>query len=168
MGFINIEVNHGSRPMRQLSEEESKAHVVGLVLAQMYSLRKGTELFGEKAEQATMTELSQIDDFERYRPLHKHEISEQDRRDALESMIKVTEKRADEEGHRKIKSRIVADGSKQRSYEGYEKSDGSSPTARTDNVIMTGVVDAHERRNIAIIDVENAFLQSPCTLRCPC
>ena len=25
---------------------------------------------------------------------------------------------------------------------------------------MTGVVDAHERRNIAIIDVENAFLQS--------
>ena len=25
---------------------------------------------------------------------------------------------------------------------------------------MTGVADAHERRNIAIIDVENAFLQS--------
>merc|ERR1711966_624925 len=43
---------------------------------------------------------------------------------------------------------------------GYEKSDGSSPTARTDSVIMTGVVDAHERRNIAITDVENAFLQS--------
>ena len=75
-------------------------------------------------------------------------------------MIKATEKRADEEGHHKIKSRMVADGSKQRSYEGYEKSDGSSPTARTDSVIMTGVVDAHERRNIAIIDVENAFLQS--------
>ena len=107
-----------------------------------------------------MTELSQIDDFETYRPLHKHELSKQDRRDALEPMIKVTEKRADEEGHCKIKSRMVADGSKQRSYEGYEKSDGSSPTARTDSVIMTGVVDAHERRNIAIIDVENAFLQS--------
>ena len=144
----------------QMTSEESEAHVVGLVLAQMYSLRKGTELFGEKAEQATMTELTQIDDFETYKPIHKHELSEQDRRDALESMIKVTEKRADEEGHRKIKSRMVADGSKQRSYEGYEKSDGSSPTARTDSVIMTGVVDAHERRNIAIIDVENAFLQS--------
>ena len=25
---------------------------------------------------------------------------------------------------------------------------------------MTGVIDAHERRNVAIIDVENAFLQS--------
>ena len=84
--------------------EESKVHVVGLVLAIMYSLRKGTELFGERAGQATMTELTQIDDFETYKHVHKHELSEQDRRDALESVIKVTEKRADGEGHRKIKS----------------------------------------------------------------
>ena len=126
----------------------------------MYSLRKGTEVFGEKAEQATMTELTQIDDVETCELIHKHELSVQDRRDALDSMIKVAEKQADEEGHHNIKSRMVADGSKQRSCEGYEKSDGSSPTARTDSVIMTGVVDAHERRHIAIIDVENAFLQS--------
>ena len=33
-------------------------------------------------------------------------------------------------------------------------------SGRLPSVIMTGVVDAHERRNIAIIDVENAFLQS--------
>ena len=72
----------------------------------------------------------------------------------------MTEKQADEEGRRKIKSRMVANGSKQRSYEGYEKSDGSSSTARTDSVIMAGVVDAYERQNIAIIDAENAFLQS--------
>ena len=103
-GFINIEVGQGARPLRQMNDKECKAQVVGLILAQMYSLRKGTELFGEKAEQATMTELSQIDDFETYRPLHKHELSKQDRRDALESMtIKVTKKRADEEGRRKIK-----------------------------------------------------------------
>ena len=37
---------------------------------------------------------------------------------------------------------------------------GSLPTARTDSVIATGVIDAHERMDIAIIDVENAFLQS--------
>ena len=85
-----------------------------------------------------MTELPQIDDFETYKLLHKHELGEQDRRDALESMIKVTEKRADEEGNHKIKRRMVPDGSKQRSYEGYEKSDELSPTARTGSVIMTG------------------------------
>ena len=156
-GFINTAVGQRAPPLRQMNDEECKANVAGFVLAQMYSLRKGTELFGEKAEQATMTELAQIDNFETYRSLHKYELSEQDRRNALESMIKVTEKRADE-GHRKIKSRMVADGSKQRSYKGYEKSDGSSPIAWTDSVIMTGVIVAHEHRNIAVVDVENAFL----------
>ena len=67
-----------------MNEDECKAHVVGLILAQMYSLKKGTELFGEKVEKATMTKLSQIDDFETHRPLHNHKLSGQDRRDALE------------------------------------------------------------------------------------
>ena len=65
-GVINVDVSKGAKPLRQMNEEESEAHVMGDVLSQMYILRKGTELFGEKAEQATMTELSQIDDFETY------------------------------------------------------------------------------------------------------
>ena len=77
-GFINIEVGQGARSLRQMNEEECEAHVVGIILAQMHSLKKGTELFGEKAEKATMTELSQIDDFETYFPLHKHKLSKQD------------------------------------------------------------------------------------------
>ena len=74
--------------------------------------------------------------------------------------MKITEKRENESGTQKIKGRMVADGSKQRSYEGYEKSGGSSPTVRTDSVIMTGVIDAYEHRDVAIIDVQNDFLQS--------
>ena len=109
-GFINIDVNQGTPPSRPMNNEECKTHVVGLVLVQMYSLRKGLELFGEKAEQATMTELSQIDDFETYRPLHKHKLSKHERRSALESMIKVTKKRADEVDNGKIKSSMIADG----------------------------------------------------------
>ena len=54
----------------------------------------------------------------------------------------------------------MTDGSKQRSYEGYETSNRSPPTANTDSVSMTGVIDAHGRRNVAILDTENAFLQS--------
>ena len=49
--------------VRTVNNKECEAHALGLVLAQMYSFSKGAELFGEKAEQATMTELSQIDDF---------------------------------------------------------------------------------------------------------
>ena len=112
-----------------------------------------------------MKELSEIDQFKTYKPVHKHKLSHEDRRRALESMMKISEKREDEIGNRKVKGRMVADGSKQRTYEGYEKSDGSSPTARTDSVIMTGVIDAHERRDVAVIDVQNAFLQSKNNLR---
>ena len=59
-----------------------------------------------------------------------------------------------------IKARNVADGSKQRTYEGYEKKDGASPTVLTESAFLTGVIEARERRAMAIIDVANAFLQA--------
>ena len=159
-GVINIEVDRGAPPHRAMTEEECASHVVGLCLANMYNPRKGTELFGKRADEAVVNELTRIDEFETYEPVHKRNLSAEDCDRALESMMKVTEKRADEQGNRRVKGRFVADGSKQKSYEGYEKSDGSSPTARTDSVIMTRVIDAHERRHVAMADVENAFLQS--------
>ena len=59
-----------------------------------------------------------------------------------------------------IKARQVADGSKQRTYDGYDKKDRASPTVLTESVFLTGVIDARERRAQAIIDVANAFLQA--------
>ena len=46
-----------------------------------------------------------------------------------------------------VKARKVADGSKQRTYNGYEKSDGSSPAVITESIFLIGVVDARERRS---------------------
>ena len=43
-------------------------------------------------------------------------------------------------------------------YDGYNKSDGLLPTVLTEIVFLTGVVDAHEMRAIAILDIANAFL----------
>ena len=57
-----------------------------------------------------------------------------------------------------IKARKVADGSKQRTYDGYDKLDGSSPMVATDSIFPTGVVDAAEMRVVAILDIANAFL----------
>ena len=72
-GLIHLEVGQGGPPPRPMNEEECKSHVVGLVLAQMYSLKKGTKNFGEKVDEATLKELSQIDDFKTYKLLHKHD-----------------------------------------------------------------------------------------------
>ena len=54
----------------------------------------------------------------------------------------------------------MAYGSKQQTYDGYDKSDGLSPTVLTDSIFITGVVDAHEKRAIAILDIANAFLHA--------
>ena len=59
-----------------------------------------------------------------------------------------------------VKARKVADGSKQRTYDGYEKSDGSSPTVITESIFLIGVVDARERRAQAVLDIANAFLHA--------
>ena len=67
----------------------------------------------------------------------------------------ITEKRNGD-----IKARKVADGSKQRTYDGYDKSDGSSPTVATYCIFLTGVIDAKEQRAIAILDISNAFLHA--------
>ena len=72
---------------------------------------------------------------------------------ALEALFFLTEKR---DG--RIKGRKCAVGSKQRTYDGYDKSDGSSPTVQTDSILLTGVIDAHERRDVATMDIGSAYL----------
>ena len=67
----------------------------------------------------------------------------------------ITEKR-----NRDIKARKVADGSKQRTYDGYDKSDVLSLTVLTDSIFFTGVVEAHEKRAIGVLDISNAFLHA--------
>ena len=95
-----------------MTEEECESHVVGMVLANMYNLRKGTKLFGERADEAVPKELTEIDQFETYKLVHKHKLPQEDHKKALESMMKITEKREDKAGNQKIKGRMVADGSK--------------------------------------------------------
>ena len=82
-------------------------------------------------------------------------LTMEDRRKALASLMFITENR---NGY--IKARKVADGSKQRTYDGYDKSDGSSPNVLTYNIFLTGVVDAHEKQAILILDIVNAFLHA--------
>jgi hypothetical protein len=71
----------------------------------------------------------------------------------LESHIFLKEKR---DG--KIKGRTVAGGNKQRDY--ISKEDASSPTVTTGSVVLTCVIDAKEERDVAVIDIPNAFTQT--------
>ena len=55
-----------------------------------------------------------------------------------------------------IKGRTCAVGSKQRAY--IKKEDATSPTVSTEAVLITGVIDAYEERDVATADVPSAFL----------
>ena len=79
----------------------------------------------------------------------------EDRRKAHASLMFIDEKRNGD-----IKARKVADGSKQCTYDGYDKSYGLSLTVSTDSIFLTDMVDAREKLAIAILDIANAFLHA--------
>ena len=82
-------------------------------------------------------------------------LTYQERKYDLDSLLFITEKRNED-----IKARKVAVGSKQRTYDGYDKSNGLLLTVNTDSVFLTGVIYAHERRAVAMLDIEDAFLHA--------
>jgi hypothetical protein len=51
-----------------LSPEEIDSHVLGVILANQYNLKKGKELFGKRVNEAVMAELIEIDGLETYEP----------------------------------------------------------------------------------------------------
>ena len=115
-----------------MTEEQSDAHIVGVIFAQHFRLKKGLELFGEKADVAVQKELSQIHQMDTYEPVHKSDLTFEDRKKALASLMFITEKRNGD-----TKARTVADGTNQRTYDGYDKSDDSSPAVATDSIFLT-------------------------------
>ena len=110
-----------------------------MVLVNQYNLKNGQQLSGDRADDAIMKELDQVDELETFAPEMAKDLSAEDKRKALESLVLISEKRTGE-----IKGRIVVNGSKQRTYDGYEKTDGSSPTVTTDIIFLTGLIEAKE------------------------
>ncbi len=57
-----------------------------------------------------------------------------------------------------LKAQQVTGGNKQRGY--IMKEDASSPTISSEAVMLTCVVDANENREVVIVDIPNAFIQT--------
>ena len=57
-----------------------------------------------------------------------------------------------------IKGRSVAGGNKQHDYISNE--DASSPTVSTEAVLLSCIIDAEEERDLDLIDIPNAFIQT--------
>ena len=51
---------------------------------------------------------------------------------------------------------MVARGNKQRNH--VKKTDATSPTAALESILLTATIDAKEGRDVAIVDILNAFV----------
>ena len=58
----------------------------------------------------------------------------------------------------KIKGQTVAGRNKHRSC--IPKEEASSPTVANKSVLLTCIIDAEENRDVAVIDILNAFIQT--------
>jgi hypothetical protein len=127
-------------------------HILGVVLAEQSSINKGIRLFGDMAKDSITKakELQQLHDYVTYRPVHAHELTPEEKKQALASLIFLTEKRCG-----RIKTRACVNGSTQRDYIPKEKT--ASLTVMTDSVMITSAIDAHEGRVVATLDIPGAF-----------
>lgn len=122
------------------------------VMLAQYNLKRGLELFGDAATDAVTTEMKQLHDRKTIRPRYARELSLEDKRKALGYLMFLKEKRCGT-----IKGRGCADGRKQRLYK--TKAETSSPTVRTESLMLSCAIDAKERRSVLTCDIPGAFMQ---------
>jgi hypothetical protein len=124
---------------------------------QTYSLKQGIKKFGEQGIKAVHKEMKQIHDRVVFKPISIEKITILKRKRAVESLIFLTEKRDET-----IKARVCANGSTQRAY--IARGEASSPTAASEAILITGVIDAKQNRDVMTLDIPNAFVQTGISL----
>ena len=60
LGVINLQFDDDAPPPPKTTEAHTDAHILGVIFVQKYGIKKGIELFGEKAYAAVVKELTQI------------------------------------------------------------------------------------------------------------
>ena len=67
----------------RLAKKEVYEHIMRIILASHFSLKKGIELFGKSVEKSTTNKLQEIHDMGMYAPQTASKLSKQDKHDAL-------------------------------------------------------------------------------------
>jgi hypothetical protein len=118
-----------------------------------YSLKKGLKKFKEVREEVVSKELLQLHMRDTFKPQDAEELSTNQKKGALESLMFLKEKR---DGT--IKERICADGQKQR--ETAKPGAATSPTVPLKYVLITSTIEAYEGREVAVVDIQGAYLSA--------
>jgi hypothetical protein len=128
------------------------SEVVEMVMTQL-SFKAALKQWCEDAKAAVEAEAKQLHWHTFFRPVHWKDVNKERCKQILESHVFVEKKRMGQ-----IKAHKVAGGNKQRDF--ISKENASSPTVATESVLLTSLVDAQENRDVAIVDIPNAFIQT--------
>jgi len=124
-----------------------------LLLTKVTQCLKGIRLRGNRAIEALLKELAQLEDMNTFEPLQAQKLSRVQPTEALRVINLIKEKRDNS-----LKGRTCVDGRPQRKY--ISKEQAASPTVSTEAILCTLVVDAHENRYVATADVKGAYLHA--------
>ena len=115
----------------------------GHQFVQTYSLTKGLNEFGEQGRKAAFGEMKQLHDRVVFEPIRVEEMTQLEKRQAMESLIFLVEKRDS-----RIKARTCTNGSTQREYT--DRDDAASPEQSMQSKEETLLADM----------IPNAFVQT--------
>jgi len=142
---------HYSQPSPPRKQPKRK-HATGKK-ANVFSLNAGLKRFGERGETAVAKELNQFNMLNTFIPLDANNLTYDQRRSALASLIFLTEKRNGD-----VKARACANGAPQREH--IAKDETTSPTVTNEANFTLAAIAAHERRHVATMDLPGAFLHA--------
>jgi hypothetical protein len=131
---------------------QEEPDVVAAIMTQLL-MKAGLKEWATKGFKAAHSEMKQLHLRKTFKPKHWRELSKAQRQTVMESHMFLKLKR---DGN--IKGRTVAGGNKQRDY--ISKEDASSPTVAPESVLLSCIIDAEEHRDVAIVDIPNAFAQT--------
>ena len=139
-------------PVKDMNHAQQQEFVFGFVMTQM-SAKAGIKKHGRKAEEALMKEFAQLEDLSVFEGLDATKLTKEQRKSALRAINLIKEKR-----NGTLKGRTCADGRPQRTL--YDKSETASPTVSTDALMLSLMIDAKEKRDVATADVAGAYLKA--------
>ena len=157
--WINTHKDPGVTKGTEVKNNDLHRRVINTTFTQMarddryaqVSVSEGIKRHGEKAIMAVLKEYEQLNDKDLFKACDGNKLTYYEKKSALNLITMVKEKR---DG--KIKGRACADGRKLRRY--ITEEEVSSPTIQLESLMITLLVDAHERRDVATADVAGAYL----------
>ena len=132
------------------ADKKTPQYIFGHVMTQM-TATAGIKKHGQRAIDALLKEFCQLDDKSVFAAVDANGLSLAQKAAALRAINLIKEKRDGE-----LKGRSCADGSAQRAL--YTKEQSASPTVSTDALMLSLMIDAKERRDVATADVVGAYL----------